>query len=75
MLKHLTLASLLFLSGCISVPDEIRADFDSPDGNRPNNYGRATELPDGTMRLEHDAPTVSPAPKPEPKPPAEDEDA
>jgi hypothetical protein len=75
MLKHLALVSLLFLTACISVPDEIRADFEGPDGKRPNNYGRATELPDGTMRLEHDTPTVTPAPKPEPKPQTEDEDA
>jgi len=75
MLKHLAAVSLFFLSGCISVPPEIRADFDSPDGKRPNNYGRATELPNGTMRLEHDTPTVAPAPKPESTPKTEDEDA
>ncbi len=75
MLKRLALVSILFLSACISVPDEIRADFAGPDGKRPNNFGRATELPDGTMRLAHDMPTVAPARKPDPKPETEDEDA
>ncbi|MBL4850317.1 MAG: hypothetical protein JKY65_32775 [Planctomycetes bacterium] len=41
----LACSALLFaLAGCITVPDEIKADMQQPDGTRPNNFGRAVEV-------------------------------
>jgi len=37
---RLLLLSCAFALGCISVPDDIRAEFEAPDGKRPNNFGR-----------------------------------
>lgn len=42
MLKPLLLAgAALALSGCLSVPDDIKAAMLQPDGKRPNNFGKA----------------------------------
>ena len=52
----LTLLLLLFV-GCISVPDAIRADYEDPDGKRPNNFGKTVVLPEGKI-VRHDVPTI-----------------
>ena len=45
------------LVGCLTIPDDVRADFDAPDGRRPNNYGRMEA--DGKT-VQPDAPTIGP---------------
>ncbi|HBP16695.1 MAG TPA: hypothetical protein DEA08_02735 [Planctomycetes bacterium] len=40
---RLILLSCALSLGCISVPDDIRAEFEAPDGQRPNNFGRFDE--------------------------------
>ncbi len=46
----------LALLGCISVPDDVRAEFAAPDGLRPNNFG---QLEAGVVQP--DRPTIPPA--------------
>ena len=50
-------AGLALASGCITVPDELRADFAAPDGRHPNNYGRLEDTPAGPQ-LRPDRPTI-----------------
>lgn len=35
----LLMAWLGLSTGCISVPPDLRADMEPPDGSRPNNFG------------------------------------
>ena len=63
----LRLALALFLGlfvGCISVPDAILADFEDPDGKRPNNFGRTVVLPEGKA-VHPDVPTIAAPERPE----------
>lgn len=32
------LLAAIAISGCVSVPDAVEAEFTAPDGRRPNNY-------------------------------------
>lgn len=53
-----------FGAGCISVPEDLRADMVQPDGSRPNNFGQHVDAPDG-VAVHPDRPTIaaaSPAP-------------
>lgn len=52
----LTLGCALSL-GCISVPDDVRAEFEAPDGKRPNNFGRF----DAAGKVVPDRPTIGSA--------------
>ena len=52
-------AFVLALSGCIVVPDDIRADFEQPDGKRPNNFGKFQDTPAGPVVVP-DVPTIPP---------------
>lgn len=61
-LRALSLVLALAASGCISVPDEVEADFSQPDGKRPNNFGRIVETPQGPT-VKPDVPTVPSADK------------
>lgn len=36
----------LALSGCLTVPDDIKAAMVQPDGRRPNNFGKAVPADD-----------------------------
>ena len=51
------LVLLIGVVGCISVPEDISRDFDPPDGNRPNNFGRMLEGADGPA-VHPDTPTI-----------------
>jgi hypothetical protein len=42
------LGALPSVSGCISVPDELRAEFDAPKG-RPNNFGVLARTTEGLI--------------------------
>ena len=44
----------VLLAGCISIPDEVEADFEPPDGRRPNNFGRVVD----ETTVVPDAPTI-----------------
>jgi len=45
--RHLLLAAAaLALTGCLTVPDEIKAAMVQPDGKRPNNFGKAVPADD-----------------------------
>jgi len=59
-LRSALCAFVLALSGCIVVPDDLRADFDPPDGKRPNNFGRFEESAAGHV-VAPDVPTIPPA--------------
>lgn len=50
--------------GCISVPEDVRADLAAPDGRQPNNYGRLVENAEGLLEVVPDRPTI-PAHPPE----------
>ncbi len=57
--RTLVLAAWTALAtGCISIPDDVRADFEAPDGKRPNNFGRLVDTPQGP-EVEPDTPTIS----------------
>jgi hypothetical protein len=57
-LRLLLAGLLLCAAGCISLPDEVKADLEPPDGKRPNNFG--THEDDGTFRppVRPDVPTI-----------------
>jgi hypothetical protein len=59
-LRLVLCAFLLALSGCIVVPDDLRADFEPPDGKRPNNFGTFQETPTGPVVVP-DRPTIPPS--------------
>jgi hypothetical protein len=46
------------LGGCLTVPDDVRAQFDAPDGQRPNNFG-VGEQRSGGLVVRPDNPTVA----------------
>ena len=53
-------AWVVLVAGCISVPDDVAADFEAPDGKRPNNYGRLVKAADGkNHEVRPDTPTIS----------------
>lgn len=51
---RLLLLSCALSLGCISVPEDIRAEFEAPDGTRPNNFGRF----DDSGKVVPDRPTI-----------------
>lgn len=54
------IAGCLLLSGCLSIPDDIRADLTPPDRKRPNNYGMFVEGTPGKWQVQPDTPTIAP---------------
>lgn len=45
--RHVLLAAAaLALTGCLTVPDDLKAAMVQPDGKRPNNYGKAVPADD-----------------------------
>jgi hypothetical protein len=45
--SHLLLAAAaLALTGCLTVPDDLKAAMEQPDGKRPNNFGKAVPAED-----------------------------
>ena len=62
MKRRITLltAGILLSSGCLSIPDDVKADLTPPDGKRPNNYGLFVEKGDGTWHVQPYNPTIAP---------------
>lgn len=59
----IALIAALGLPGCVSVPPDLEADMQPPDGARPNNYGRLVDGPAGPI-VRPDRPTVVAATRP-----------
>lgn len=53
-------AACLFLCGCLSIPDEVKADLAPPDGKRANNFGLFVEVEPGTWKVRPYNPTIAP---------------
>lgn len=47
-------------AGCITVPPDLRADMEPPDGSRPNNFGRLVGEGDDA-EIQPDRPTIAAA--------------